>query len=463
MKHNNVMNTATGWELEDVVARVFDSAAIALCAIASTAILPIGTKHIIDVPLLALANIVALLLFPVFGIYRSWRGRSKLRLIATVTLAWFVVLCMAYALRSVAPEGLRLSASWLACWAISTGVLLTAARLAGHAMLNRLRRSGRNLRNVALVGAGQHRDDVLRRLELASDSGFRAAVVLDTDALDKSNLDVELDAFVRRVENECVAEIWLALSILEGPIVCALMERFRDQFVNIRLMPNVRSLTPLGGDVVDLLGTPAVNLMASPSPRALLGKAIFDRLFACVVLIALAPLFLAIALAIKCTSNGPVIFKQRRKGVNGCVFNIFKFRTMRIHAEESGRVTQATRDDPRVTRIGAFLRRTSLDELPQFFNVLCGEMSVVGPRPHALAHDDLYQHLVGGYIHRYRIKPGITGWAQIKGFRGETEFLEKMQGRVDCDLYYLRNWSYELDLQIILGTILKGFRDRDAY
>jgi Undecaprenyl-phosphate glucose phosphotransferase len=209
---------------------------------------------------------------------------------------------------------------------------------------------------------------------------------------------------------------------------------------------------------------PAINLVASPlSASSMLKKEIFDRLFATAALIALAPLLLAIAIAVKLSSRGPVLFKQKRKGADGRVFTIYKFRSMRLHTEAKGTLSQATRDDRRVTKVGAFLRRTSLDELPQFFNVLRGDMSVVGPRPHALEHDDLYQKVVSGYIHRYRIKPGITGWAQINGFRGETDRIEKMEGRVAHDLYYLGNWSFGLDMRIIAATIFKGLRHTNAY
>ena len=226
----------------------------------------------------------------------------------------------------------------------------------------------------------------------------------------------------------------------------------------------MRSLALFESGVTDLLGETAINLVASPlSPSAMLQKEIFDRVFAAAALIAVAPILISVAIAIKLTSRGPVFFKQRRKGADGRVFTIYKFRSMRLHTEQAGVLRQATRNDPRVTRVGAFLRRTSLDELPQFFNVLRGDMSVVGPRPHALEHDDLYQKVVSGYIHRYRIKPGITGWAQVNGFRGETDRIEKMEGRVAHDLYYLGNWSFGLDMRIIAATIIKGLRHTNAY
>jgi putative colanic acid biosynthesis UDP-glucose lipid carrier transferase len=191
-------------------------------------------------------------------------------------------------------------------------------------------------------------------------------------------------------------------------------------------------------------------------------KAIFDRVFAAVVLVLLSPLLLAIALAIRLDSPGPVLFRQPRLGLNGRRFEVLKFRSMRIHQDDQ-RVTQATRDDPRVTAIGRLLRRTSLDELPQFLNVLMGDMSVVGPRPHALPHNDLYKDKLSMYMQRHRVKPGITGWAQINGHRGETDTDEKMAHRVQFDLYYIQHWSFWMDLKIILWTAFKGWTSQNAY
>jgi putative colanic acid biosysnthesis UDP-glucose lipid carrier transferase len=173
--------------------------------------------------------------------------------------------------------------------------------------------------------------------------------------------------------------------------------------------------------------------------------------------------FALIAIAIKVSSPGPVFFRQRRKGLNGRPFTIYKFRSMRLHESVSGTLVQARRNDSRVTPVGRLLRRTSLDELPQFINVLLGDMSIVGPRPHALEHDDLYAPLIAGYIDRYRIKPGITGWAQINGFRGETDRLEKMALRVELDLYYVRNWSFWFDMRIVLKTMFHGFSSAQAW
>jgi putative colanic acid biosynthesis UDP-glucose lipid carrier transferase len=172
---------------------------------------------------------------------------------------------------------------------------------------------------------------------------------------------------------------------------------------------------------------------------------------------------LLIALAIYFTMGGPVLFKQIRNGWNGKLIRIYKFRTMKVHQELNGHVTQAQKDDERVTALGAFLRKTSLDELPQFYNVLQGRMSIVGPRPHVVAHNEYYRQMVPRYMLRHKVKPGITGWAQINGFRGETDTLDKMEKRVELDLYYIERMSLWLDLKIIVLTVVKGFVNRNAY
>lgn len=211
---------------------------------------------------------------------------------------------------------------------------------------------------------------------------------------------------------------------------------------------------------------PQMLLEKSKSERKLactiVAKSIFDRIFALTAIIALIPIFLPISLAVKLSSPGPVFFRQKRRGKDGAIFEIFKFRTMRLHAGEEA-LKQATKNDSRITSIGRILRKTSLDELPQFFNVLRGDMSVVGPRPHAIEHDNYYEKLIETYMFRYKIKPGITGWAQVNGWRGETDSVEKMRKRVEYDLWYIKNISFFWDIKIILLTFLKGWMGKNAY
>ena len=191
-------------------------------------------------------------------------------------------------------------------------------------------------------------------------------------------------------------------------------------------------------------------------------KWLSDKILATLVLILISPILLLIALAIKIDSPGPVIFKQRRYGLNGEEILVYKFRSMTV-CEDGGTIQQARKNDSRITRLGAFLRKTSLDELPQFINVLQGRMSIVGPRPHAVSHNETYRKLIKGYMVRHKVKPGITGWAQVNGYRGETETVDKMQKRIEYDLEYLRTWSLGLDLWIIVKTVAVVFSDRNAY
>ncbi|PMS37044.1 Undecaprenyl-phosphate glucose phosphotransferase [Trinickia symbiotica] len=419
----------------------------------------------------AFAEAGALAMFPVFGVYQSWRGRSLTRLASRVALAWLVVQASGLILMFSLHASGAISRLWFFDWSALTGSAMIASRLAAGAALARVRHAGLNLRSVAVVGGGEHGEQIIRKLESSTGSGFRAVSVFDSRGGGISPAVCaglaafnDFTRFAEHVRASDVRELWIALPLSDEAMILDCLNEFRDDLLNIRLFPDVRSLEVFDGGMVDLIGVPAINLVASPlSPGSRMQKDVFDRVFAAFALLALVPLLLVISIAVKLSSPGPILFKQRRKGADGHVFNIFKFRTMRVHTETPGTVRQATRNDSRITKVGAFLRRTSLDELPQFINVLRGEMSVVGPRPHALEHDDFYRRIVNGYIHRYRMKPGITGWAQINGLRGETDRVEKMQRRIEHDLYYLRNWSFALDIRIIAATIVKGFAHPNAY
>lgn len=456
-------------DLQGLLARLFDVAMV-LCGAALAVRFRFDdiAGHSYSDAFVVFAAAFALTVFPSFGVYESWRGRSKIRLVSQVSCAWLVVqgcaLVVFFSLHRID----QVSRLWFVYWTASSGGLMVAGRLVTHAVLARVRHAGTNLHQVAIVGCGTHCESVTAKMERASEAGFRASAAFNASPDMPLNVHVpvfvDFDAFVNAVRVQNMHEVWLALPLSHERTILRFVNEFRDDLVNVRLIPDVRSLALFESNVTDLLGEPAINLLASPlSASARFHKEIFDRMFALTAIIAVAPLLLCIAIAVKLSSRGPVLFKQCRKGADGRVFTIYKFRSMRLHRQQPGVLHQATRNDPRVTKVGAFLRRTSLDELPQFFNVLRGEMSVVGPRPHALEHDDLYEKAISGYIHRYRVKPGITGWAQINGFRGETDRIEKMEGRVAHDLYYLGNWSFALDMQIIAATIFKGLRHTNAY
>ncbi|HDR8946398.1 TPA: undecaprenyl-phosphate glucose phosphotransferase [Burkholderia vietnamiensis] len=456
--------------LQGMMARLVDIAVIVAGSLLASQFRyqTVSESHF-DGALVTFSIAFALVLFPAFGVYESWRGRSMLRLSGKISLAWFAVQACGIVLMFSLHRSDVISRLWFVYWTAMTGSALIASRIGVHIFLRSVRHAGINLRRVAVVGHAQHCQQVIRNIEESPASGFRPAAVFDLQPAVASvsprvPVFTELDEFAKFVRETGVQEIWLALPLSEEATILRFVNAFGDDLVNIRFIPDVRSVALFDGAMVDLMGAPAINLVASPLPRqAMWKKELFDRLFAAVALIGLLPVMVMIAIAVKLSSRGPVFFKQYRKGADGREFQILKFRTMRVHVEQAGVVTQATKTDSRITRVGRFLRKTSLDELPQFLNVLRGDMSVVGPRPHAIEHDRLYQKVVDGYIHRYRIKPGITGWAQVNGYRGETDRLEKMQKRVEYDLYYLRNWSFWLDMRIVAATIVNGFVNRNAY
>jgi len=429
--------------------------------------------------LIAFNSVLALLLFPAFGVYDTWRGKPLPVMLARVALAWMAVAAAALLLAFTLHRMDAVSRLWFTYSTLISGALIILAKCVAYSSLRIMRGRGFNQRTVAIVGAQGFARTLLAHLSSTPEQGFTPVCLLDTtgdEELHASGLGGrvgasarlpvlnDFDELVQKVRAEEINEVWLALPLSQEHTIYRFVHALRHDFVNLRLIPDTRSISLFNHSMTDVAGLATINLTTSPaSALQMWPKLLFDRFFAAAALLALSPLLIAIAIAIKATSDGPVFFTQNRKGADGRPFRIFKFRSMAVHQESKGHVTQATRNDPRVTKIGAFLRRTSLDELPQFINVLFGDMSVVGPRPHALEHDDLYKDLVYGYMSRYRIKPGITGWAQVNGYRGATEKVEKMQSRVKFDLFYIENWSFWFDIKIVAMTMFKGFIGRNAY
>jgi len=270
----------------------------------------------------------------------------------------------------------------------------------------------------------------------------------------------ELPDFVK--ENR-IQFIYLSLPMASQPRILHVLDELKDTTASIYFVPDMFITDLIQGRSGSVCGMPVISVCESPftGSNGLIKRA-SDIILSLLILMLIAPLLLLIAIAIKLDSPGPIIFKQRRYGLDGEEILVYKFRSMRV-CEDGDTIRQAQKGDARITRIGAFLRKNSLDELPQFVNVLQGRMSIVGPRPHAVAHNEIYRNLIKGYMIRHKVKPGITGWAQVNGYRGETRTLDKMQARIDHDLDYLRNWSLRLDLHIILKTILVILKDRAAY
>jgi len=273
----------------------------------------------------------------------------------------------------------------------------------------------------------------------------------------------KLEELPQLVQKHRIQQIYLSLPMASQPRILQLLDDLKDTTASIYFVPDMFVTDLIQGSMSNVNGVPVISVCESPfvGLNGLIKRG-SDVVLSLLILLLISPVLLAIAVAVKLTSPGPVIFKQRRYGLGGEEILVYKFRSMSV-TEDGAVIKQAQKNDSRITPLGAVLRKTSLDELPQFINVLQGRMSIVGPRPHAVAHNELYRKLIKGYMIRHKVKPGITGWAQVNGYRGETDTLEKMQGRIDFDLDYLRNWSLRLDLLIILKTVRLVSKDAQAY
>ena len=317
----------------------------------------------------------------------------------------------------------------------------------GIALARRIR--GAAYSQMSLIGFFDDRDGD----RLVREDGFRLVGSI-----------AELPAYVKQHR---VPVIFLSLPMAAEPRVLQILDELKDTTASIYFVPDMFVTDLIQGRTAAVQGVSVISVCETPF-HGLMGvvKRASDVALSLFIVTLILPVLIGIAVAVKVGSPGPVIFRQRRYGLDGQEIVVYKFRSMRVAQDggDDGRdVRQAQKNDSRITPLGAFLRRTSLDELPQFFNVLQGRMSIVGPRPHAVSHNELYRKLIKGYMVRHKVKPGITGWAQVNGFRGETDTLDKMQARIDCDLDYLRNWSLRFDLHIILRTIRVVFKDQHAY
>ncbi len=388
-------------------------------------------------------------------LYRSWRVNDLWVMLRSVLGVWATVIALLALTLFLTKSSNEVSRIWFMAWSLICWVALSIQRLLVYLFLRWLRSRGHNYKTVLLVGFSAISEQVLEAIRDSAWSGLRVAGQVRVE---------ELESFLDSAKGAQPNEVWLCLPLSDEQGIRSALTALRYSLADIRLVPDLFSLKLINHGISQALGIPMLDLSTSPvTGTTRFAKSIEDKLLGGLIFVMISPLMVCIALAIKLSSPGPVLFKQKRLGWNGKVINVYKFRSMVVHQEQNGQVTQASIDDSRVTPLGVFLRKTSLDELPQFFNVLQGRMSIVGPRPHAIAHNDFYKELVPRYMLRHKVKPGITGWAQVHGFRGETDTLNKMEKRVEFDLYYIENMSISLDLKIIALTLFKGFTNRNAY
>jgi len=421
--------------------------------------------EIVDRPALTLCLLIGALTFP---------GRNRFRdnlIAAAVDIAsTWITLVGILALFGYATRSLHFfEPNVLILWVVVTPVLQWLAVSIGKEVVRRLSARREARRSVVVVGAGALGVKVARALAESGDQGVDFIGYFDDrtdDRVHSAAIDKRLGGLkdlAAHIQNHAIREVYITLPLGSQPRIVALLQEVQDTTASLFFVPDVFGISIIQGRLQDTNGVPVVGICETPfTGTNQLVKRLSDIVLAFVIVVLIMPLLVAIAIGVKLSSAGPVIFKQRRNGLDGDEIVVYKFRSMT--SQDNGPVVrQATRHDPRITRFGAFIRRTSLDELPQFINVLQGRMSIVGPRPHAVAHNEQYRQVIKAYMVRHKVKPGITGWAQVNGHRGETDTIEKMQARVEYDLEYLRNWSLGLDLQIIVRTIRLVLFDRQAY
>jgi putative colanic acid biosynthesis UDP-glucose lipid carrier transferase len=467
-------DSRSGEHFFTAVAKTLDAAVIVLMLLVPTWVRAEAWPVRYTLALLA-AITVFQVIAGILNLYRPWRGESISRQFFRVITVWvatiFLLLLLAYLLKETAGFS-RLA---LTTWFVATPPLMIGWRMLARMALTRWFESSSSTRNVLVWGTGDIASELVRTLQDARNAGLhlvdhveptqdreapapRQAGEAATDKLAQPEL-LELQA--RRGD---FSILYIVLGDgLKKHAAIDVIERLSDTTVSVYLVPDYFSTHLFHGRWSNLGGIPLVSVFDTPfwGADGWL-KRIEDLALGSAILVLAALPMALIAAAVKLTSRGPILFRQRRYGIDGNEITVFKFRTMTV-TEDGPNIRQAQRGDARFTPIGEFLRKYSLDELPQFINVIRGDMSIVGPRPHAVAHNEFYRSKVRGYMLRHKVKPGITGWAQINGWRGETDGLYKMQKRIEYDLWYIRNWSFWLDIRIILLTAVLGFAGPNAY
>lgn len=401
---------------------------------------------------------VNLIISLVLGIYNSWRGISLTPLLTRYSLAVAVSAAITIGWLVGTKTTLNFSRLWIGYFFFLCLLVGSCFRSLFFYTKMALRARGVNLSSVLVVANGNPiPPDFGRQIQ---PWGFKLAEIFRIDPNSNVN-EADLESALERLNPK---EVWFCLPLSKGKLIEDAMYKLRHHTITIRYFPDFQGVRLLNHKASFIANRYALDLSCTPFSGVNKHiKRAEDLVLSLIICALIAPICLIIAAVVKFNSPGPVLFKQNRYGLDGNKFRVYKFRSMEVHMEPNGCVTQASKNDPRITKVGKFLRRTSLDELPQFFNVLTGDMSIVGPRPHALEHNEYYKDLVESYMQRHKVKPGITGWAQVNGLRGETDTVEKMKRRVEHDLWYIDNWSLLLDLKIIVRTAITGFRQPTAY
>ncbi len=422
-----------------------------------------------------LASVTAIVAFQVIAeanaLYRSWQGIPARREVVATLGSWGLSIPVLLFMAFITKTSEVYSRSISLVWFFGAAATLTVWRLAMRTLLYEVRKRGGNTRAVAIAGATEIALNLAKTITEDPYSGMRIVGFYDDRNSDRrmpvpeqyGGVLGDLNQLVTDAREGKIDIVYISLPLRAESRINSLVRKLGDTTVTAYVIADFFVFDLLHAQWTNVGDIPAVSILDTPF-HGLGGwvKRVEDVIVGSMILALIAIPMLVVAVGVKLTSTGPVFFKQKRYGLNGKEIRVLKFRTMKV-MEDGPEVKQATKDDPRVTPLGKLLRRTSVDELPQFLQVLTGEMSIVGPRPHAVAHNELYRSKIQGYMLRHKVKPGITGWAQVNGWRGETDTYEKMQKRVDHDLDYIRNWNVFLDIRIIWLTIFGSKTNRDVY
>ena len=413
-----------------------------------------------------LAVILTVLLFPLFNVYRVWRGSSTLSEIKYLTIAWLMVGLLLAGLAFATKSGADFSRSWMGLWFASTWVLLVGSRVFLRVILRWLRSSGFNHRHIVIVGTGEQAAVVADRLRRSTWFGLEISALFGTNTeqlpawLQDKKIISDVTVLREYVDTDGVDQVWISLPHSEEETIRRVISALDGSTAEIRYVPDIFEYQLMHHSLSEIAGVPVVNISYS----AIDGlneviKTCEDYILSAVLLVLASPVMLLIAAGVKWSSPGPVLYRQQRIGWNGDVFTMLKFRSMPVEAEKETGPVWSSKVDNRATRFGSFLRKTSLDELPQLFNVLMGEMSLIGPRPERPMFVEIYKDEVPHYMKKHLVKAGLTGWAQVHGWRGNT----CLHTRIEHDLYYIENWSLWLDIKIIVMTVFRGLVHKNAY
>ena len=415
-------------------------------------------------PYLVLALILFSLTFP-----GRWAEPNLKSFGSAILMPWLITVAILFLLGfatgyiAVFPEQVLLT------WSVVTPLALFIAHKVAHRMLPHVLELEGSVRQAVIVGANELGRKFAKELVSGPNLGIALKGFYDDraenrlGAVTQGKLLGTINDMVASARLGAIDMVYITLPMASQPRILQLLDDLRDTTVSVYFVPDIFVADMIQARIDVIHGIPVVAVCETPMYGVNgMVKRVIDIVLASVILLFIAPVMAVIAGGVKLSSPGPVLFKQRRYGLDGCEIVVYKFRSMTV-CEDGAQIAQAKRGDQRVTPFGGFLRRTSLDELPQFINVLQGAMSVVGPRPHAVAHNEQYRKIVKGYMVRHKVKPGVTGWAQVNGLRGETDTPEKMEARVRYDIDYMRHWSIVFDLMIVLKTVFVVFRGRNAY